>query len=641
MFVDLTIDETNNPLDPAQLTEAFVDALAPLEIDKLHVLTIYRSFNRCVLHRLEEVLDKVCTIFLSNGVLPDLKVEGRSREAHLGKRSAVRPANSPMDRAFPIYGDERDTSELSNSGRLYLTIKHLLHGVSLSDRSFAASSGEYEHRTGKELVVPSAFLTDRIYPGSLTIESGLFPLRIKAKAPLGDRVVVPVAKPQLFDCLDQVQDRMIDDFNKSPDFLFDHGRFTRYLGEALMRSSPDDCIHAIGGDEYDDILIISLLYESFCRDISLVEPIKELILATQVVMTKIALSDKELLSETRHPVRLLMNEVTNVGVGWVDLEGLRADPTFNLLENLLVRLVTEYDGDNALVESLLEELQIHSEQRAESEKPDEDRSSGKGNEYRRRISEINSYVSQKIQERINEPLHPVIDEVVNQHYHKFLLSVVQRDGQGSNSWILVIKILDLLLWTVRSEKKDDDFIRYRRFNHRLLANLKKALLKADLSESHCDELLDAVKKVQEASFKTKPAKRRSAKGPFKEMDPGVMAGMRRSGRDSMSGPRELAEKRDESDVYLQQVDKLPIGAWLRFRMEDRKDMHGTLAARMSDIDKLVFINRRGVKIVEKSRTGLAQELRDGTVKIVSDWPLFERGMESVIATLRARFVQPN
>ena len=52
------------------------------------------------------------------------------------------------------------------------------------------------------------------------------------------------------------------------------------------------------------------------------------------------------------------------------------------------------------------------------------------------------------------------------------------------------------------------------------------------------------------------------------------------------------------------------------------------------IDKYIFVNRQGVKVVEKTKMGLAKELRDGTVTIISDGLLFSRALESVIGNLR-------
>jgi len=66
----------------------------------------------------------------------------------------------------------------------------------------------------------------------------------------------------------------------------------------------------------------------------------------------------------------------------------------------------------------------------------------------------------------------------------------------------------------------------------------------------------------------------------------------------------------------------------------------TLAAKIDSIDKLFFVNRQGVKVVELTRMHLARELKAGSVKIVSEGSMVDRAMESVISNLRQAAPKP-
>ena len=79
---------------------------------------------------------------------------------------------------------------------------------------------------------------------------------------------------------------------------------------------------------------------------------------------------------------------------------------------------------------------------------------------------------------------------------------------------------------------------------------------------------------------------------------------------------------------------MSVGVWVEFIGEDDMNTRCKLAAKINAIDKFIFVNRQGVKVVEKTKTGLARELKDETVKIVSDGALFSRALESVIGNLR-------
>lgn len=100
-----------------------------------------------------------------------------------------------------------------------------------------------------------------------------------------------------------------------------------------------------------------------------------------------------------------------------------------------------------------------------------------------------------------------------------------------------------------------------------------------------------------------------------------------------TAPEQHEELADDTP-YMQQVDALSVGVWVEFAGEEDNNTRCKLAAKISAIDKFIFVNRQGVKVVEKTRLGLARELRDGTVNIISDGLLFSRALESVIGNLR-------
>ncbi|MBT6482140.1 MAG: DUF1631 family protein [Gammaproteobacteria bacterium] len=77
-----------------------------------------------------------------------------------------------------------------------------------------------------------------------------------------------------------------------------------------------------------------------------------------------------------------------------------------------------------------------------------------------------------------------------------------------------------------------------------------------------------------------------------------------------------------------------LGTWLEFKGAAGVPVRCALAAKIDSIDKLFFVNSKGIKVVELTRMRLARELKAGSVKIVSEGSLVDRAMESVINNLR-------
>ncbi|MFT4862079.1 MAG: hypothetical protein ACI95C_001295, partial [Pseudohongiellaceae bacterium] len=106
-------------------------------------------------------------------------------------------------------------------------------------------------------------------------------------------------------------------------------------------------------------------------------------------------------------------------------------------------------------------------------------------------------------------------------------------------------------------------------------------------------------------------------------------------------PRREPAPLPRDDIHLRQVDKLPIGVWLEFKGVAGQPVRCTMAAKIDSIDKMFFVNRQGVKVVELTRMRLARELKAGSVKIVSEGSLVDRALESVIMNLKDATPKPD
>jgi hypothetical protein len=73
---------------------------------------------------------------------------------------------------------------------------------------------------------------------------------------------------------------------------------------------------------------------------------------------------------------------------------------------------------------------------------------------------------------------------------------------------------------------------------------------------------------------------------------------------------------------------------VELQQEQDSKLRCKLAAILKQTGKYIFVNRSGMKVMEKSRMGLAVEFRRGAVRMLDDALLFDRALESVIGNLR-------
>ena len=709
LFPRKRIDESSNPLDPEQVATAFQEALRPLGLDAQNSLTIYRAFNKEVLKHLDDVLNEANQILIESSVIPDLGMESASGK-HTQKASTRTQKRPDSTHTFGTV-EEEAFDEDEERPELFSVMQNLLHFDTPSEPASGqadpaapaiAGTGAAEE---EQIMIPASMLPQGMIPAnqgnsgeSTDTPMVAAPAAMQPYQPQQGQTVQMVDQTKLMEILTDIQARL----NAAPAIEGVPGTLdevekldiSQSLGEILQATSSDkNVISAVDRQSSDIINLVTLLYEAIWADQSVPIPIKELIGRTQITIIKVALDDVEFFNKENHPARAILNEFASAGIGWTEVEELEKDPLYQKIQELVDRILTGYTGDIEFFDDLIEDFRTFRAMEAAKTRHLEKRIL-RAKERNERIDDIHELVTQKIAERIlGQEMDPLVEELLNGAFHKFMVMLVLKEGPGSNAWKQAINTIDVLLWTVQPHEHEGDRGRLDTVNPRLLNNLRKAFRIASIETEEITRLIEGLQDVQNQSFGAEPEApdhdeslaseeetsqdaepdtaetetsteaptiKFLAAGEFEkeaaEIEPSIVASEAVTQPDTQ--PEETGKPADtqteatepeaaeeaqaatagedlaENDPHLQQVDSLQVGMWVEFAGEDDSNTRCKLAAKINAIDKFIFVNRQGVKVVEKTKMGLARELRDGTVSIVSDGLLFSRALESVIGNLR-------
>ena len=363
-------------------------------------------------------------------------------------------------------------------------------------------------------------------------------------------------------------------------------------------------------------------------------PIKQLIGRTRMPVMKIAVADQSFLSSEQHPARSLLEEIALAGVTWTTAEDVVSDPVYGKAQAIVEQLNQASSLDNQFLEQLGVEFSKHQRLGAGGhhalEQHIEDAS-----EAQERLQHIHHYVTRKIDERLlKADLDISIRELLDTHIHEFLVRLLLREGPGGAGWHPAMNTIDILIWSVQADKAEGDRARFERINARLVSNLDKILSLAGVSKTRKSRIMRQLRQVQDYTFHVaaEKAENLAVRGTAAGLTVGQSLEIAPTpGAESAAEPKAEVALQEK---FLRQVDNLPIGTWLEFEAAAGQALRCTLAAKIPSIDKWFFVNAQGVKMLETSRQQLARELQSGTVHIVTDGPLFNRAMESVVSELR-------
>lgn len=679
LFPDKDVDESVSPLDPEQIANAFQEAVRPLSFDAQTSLAVYRVFNAEVLKKLGELLKDTNQVLIDNHVIPDLKVEAQKSKAGSSRRS--------VERVDPLgFGSvEEETHQASSDAattEMFSVMQNLLRpteGTGIPGQPAGVPIQAEDGPTPGQYMVPASMVPNLTAAGSETMQ----PFQ-----PAEGQKVEMVDQETLLKILTDIQSKVGSGATAGEAADEEAGKLdvNQSLGEILEASQGEDgVVSAIDRQSSDIINLVTLLYDAIWQDQSVPIPIKELIGRTQVTIIKVALADVDFFNNEDHPARAILNEYASAGIGWSEVDDLHEDPLYRQISDQVSRIQSEYAEDNALFEELIREFKEFMAQEAAKTRQLEQRLLN-ADERKERLDDIHELVTQKIDERVlGRDLEPFVEELLNGPFHKFMVMLVLKEGPGSSAWKQAINTIDVLLWSVQQHEHAGDRSRLDTINPRLLNNLRKAFRIAAISAEEIDELISHLERVQRDSFDEAaaaaesseteadaelteiPGQEETAAEENESSDSSVqfLSANEADGAVDSDGEQALLDVSEPSadgaieqpasedaepasattrsvnnenlapdDPHMQEVDRLSVGVWVEFVGEDDQNTRCKLAAKINAIDKFIFVNRQGVKVVEKTKMGLARELRDGTVNIINDGALFSRALESVIGNLR-------
>ena len=96
-------------------------------------------------------------------------------------------------------------------------------------------------------------------------------------------------------------------------------------------------------------------------------------------------------------------------------------------------------------------------------------------------------------------------------------------------------------------------------------------------------------------------------------------------------PRPLSE--EERQTALEAIDQIQIGGWI-IQQTSQGEERCKLAVRLRGRDKLIFVNRLGVKVLEIDRLPLAELLARGLVSIADTGQKFDNTLERVVRSIQ-------
>ena len=616
-LVSKKIDEKNNPLGPRALCEAFLEACRDLGVEIKVKLIIFKLFEKSVLGDLDQLYAEVNQQLITAGVLPELK--------------STPPRRNP---------------ERSAAGRGART-----DGVAAAD----GSGGVGDEGMQEVFGVLQSLLAE--------VRGSGMPAR---ELPAG---AVPISSNDLMRLLSHIQQRLPGQSAAAADEFDLRNQLESLLGRASAKSGK---ARVVGEVDEDVINLVSMLFEFILDDRTLPDSLKALIARLQIPMLKVAVLDKTFFSRGSHPARRLLNEIASAALGWVDQDDAQRDTLYQRIDQVVQRLLNDFADDPAIFAELLAEfVAFTGDERRRSDLLEQ--RTRDAEEGRAKSELARQQVEQALNQRLlGKTLPEAVVRLLQEAWSKVLMLTCLKHGVESEQWQTVLVTMDELVWSVEPHDDPQARLRLLELVPGLLRSLREGLDSAGIDPFVTSEFFTrlevlhvqafqrfkrampavvenaetSVPTLAEEAVQVLPAADVASVLPLLELpasaelepvdEPAMVEVVEEI---ILLAPGERREQEVEAhladdDEALLQVDGLRVGSWVEFQEDEEHKLRCKLAAVIKPTGKFIFVNRTGMKVLEKTRMGLAVEFRRNAIRLLDDALLFDRALESVIGNLR-------
>ncbi|HEX5960296.1 MAG TPA: DUF1631 domain-containing protein [Rhodanobacteraceae bacterium] len=596
-----TTTNAGNPLGPNALTESFREALGELTDVNIRVrLIILKMFERYVLKNLDTLYHDVNVRLVQAGVLPHVqhpRVVRRPGTGGVARRPAAGPAG-PADNAV-VAGDYIDET----ADELHNELMQRLTSLLAARGSAAAYPTGRRYATGG---IPT--LTPAELLGALTLLQG-------------DSKPLP-ALPAAIDTTSAVD-------------------MVQHLKDELMAQIRrlSGAAHAnVSGSDEDTIDLVGMLFEYILQDHTIPAPMQVLLSRLQIPYLKVAILDRRMFAHASHPARKLLDQLADAAKGWSE-ESDRDHRLFETVKGVVEALLEDFDDDVGLFERKLAEFNQFIEQNRKRAELAESRAT-EAARGRERLQEARRRAAQEILSRINDRNLPaLLRGVLTRPWANYLVLIVLRQGPESTEFRAAVHFVDDFIATADAPRGEAAHQRYKAALPSLEKHLREGLTTVAFQEPDVERLLEELRKfwnqqlgvaVPAAQAAEPPVDADAVLGVTPDTQPAITDAA--PDLDDDFGPDDMSVDIDAGS--LQAVRELKVGGWVEFTDENGTRERAKLSWISPISGKYLFVNRRGLKVADRTAVQLATEIHDQRAMILEEVPLFDRALDAIVDRLR-------
>ncbi len=568
-------------LNPNHICGAFQLALKPHNLTPANTLILFKYFDEKVNLQLGEMYRSINQLFINAGVMPEIILNTQQYEEPEEKTFTTRTAT---------YYDPTEKVATDFVPRSQSEMNHIVSQFMKGNFTVA----------GDELELPSSFYKD---PTSQNINGKEYYKRkevVRSLSRLQARLTELGEEANLVS-VEEIKRSLMADIGQS-----NAGGVTREVTIVDERS----------------IDFVGMMFDAISEDKSISEVITSLLQQLQIPVIKVAMNDETLFADEEHPARNVLNLISKVGKGVTEKE----DRIYDDIEKVVDDLLDEYDVDITSFENAvgaLEELITHEEKLADENEKNEQRAIIRQHARGVVLKELRYLSSNK---RLPKPVQPL----VLKHWSTLMLNRYIQFGKDSDQWIQSVMLLKLMLKLLQPIKQQKQWDELNSNHVALVEAVNDELYETQQDKKMVDGQMQLLQKTFTQMLKENGFEITEDNNQDEEYHEDFME----------VSIAEMTQIKEEARIAYEKIKQLPSnakpGVWFEiFNGEGHAIRRLKMSVVLTEVAKVIFVDRKGVKVIEKDVGEFAEELKNNKSRILADHSTFNHALGRVIASMAA------
>ena len=402
--------------------------------------------------------------------------------------------------------------------------------------------------------------------------------------------------------------------------------FKMSLLNSMAKLRPGTSMRSVAAIDAKTIDFVEMVFDAFMDDSNISSVIKNLLLRMQIPIIKLAMLDSKLFQNRKHPGRNVLDKIAHIGIGIDSTD----NTLFQTLELIVQQLLYGYDKNIISFQTALTSLNRLHVNETENQNVKEKLTQKKIlQEHGRQIVLIelqyhvkNNYIPQQIQ-----PL-------ILKYWATLMLYRYLQHGNESEEWNEAITLLKLLVNSLQPINDQNQWFYLNNSYQELSQRIEELLFETKQDQSKLTESIEHLVKIftemlEQSEFK--PDEPDFDESAFDTITLEQLT-------NQISSDATITPMQEEADQNRQKLTLLPSyvkpGGWYEiFVSDDSAKRRLKLSVIIMEDACLVFVDRLGVKVLDKDAEVFAEELEQGKSAFLADDSIFDNALSRVIGHL--------